>query len=175
MAVPCIEMSEGVFHAIKFSSPTPKEIFIDDEPYMVPFDKPIRIRLNGRPHELAWGGPGFEVIVDGRPYELQFNKPAREIVIGTTPRYVYICGDAPDVKILGRLTQELIDPPENSNENAFNRISNNNINNKMGYQNDDKLMGIKQLPHNKPPPLMNQQGNNAISKSCRRNQNFNLI
>ena len=49
----------------------------------MPFDKTIRIKLNNRAHELAWGGPGYEVIVDGRPYELQFNTPPREIVIGT--------------------------------------------------------------------------------------------
>jgi len=107
LPVPCIEMSSGVFYVIRFSGKS-REIYIDDLPYLVPFDKTIRIKLNGRAHELAWGGPGFEVIIDGRPYELQFNKPSREIIIGTRPHSIYICGDAPDVKICGQLPYELL-------------------------------------------------------------------
>jgi len=86
-------------------------------PYLVAFDKTIRIKLNGRAHELAWGGPGFEVIIDGRPYELQFNKPSREIIIGTRPHFIYICGDAPDVKICGQLPYELLNQQKQESEN----------------------------------------------------------
>ncbi|RNA00727.1 pre-mRNA cleavage complex 2 Pcf11-like isoform X1 [Brachionus plicatilis] len=106
LPVPCIEMDNGQFHIIRFTGP-PKDIFIDNQAYLVPFDKTIRIKLNGRAHELAWGGPGFEVIVDGRPYELQFNKPEREINIGNRSHLVCIYGEAPDVKICGRLPKEL--------------------------------------------------------------------
>ncbi|CAF1000990.1 unnamed protein product [Brachionus calyciflorus] len=106
LPVPCIEMDNGQFHIIRFTGP-PKNIYIDGQPYEVPFDKTVRIKLNGRAHELAWGGPGFEVIIDGRPYELQFNKPEREIIIGTRPHSVCIYGEAPDVKICGRLPKEL--------------------------------------------------------------------
>lgn len=131
LAVPCIEMVNGLFHVIRFSGP-PKDIYIDDQPYKVPFDKTVRIKLNGRAHELAWGGPGFEVIIDGRPYELQFNKPAREIIVGTRPHFIYICGDAPDVKICGRLPKELT------------QEANLNVQVKQ------------QQPAVKPPPLMTQ-------------------
>ena len=55
---------------------------------------------------MAWGGPGFEVIIDGRPVELQFNKPAREIVIGAGTHFIYVGGEAPDVKICGKLPSE---------------------------------------------------------------------
>lgn len=109
LAVPCIEMSDNKFYVIRFSG-QPREIYIDEIPYVVPFDKTIRIKLNGRAHELAWGGPGFEVIIDGRPYELQFNKPPREIIIGTRPHFIYICGEAPDVKICGQLPYEFQQP-----------------------------------------------------------------
>lgn len=139
MAVPCIEMSEGDFHAIKFDSPVAREIYIDDQSYLVPFNRTIRIRLNGRPHELAWGGPGFEVIIDGRPYELQFNKQPREIVIGTQPHFVYIRGPTPDVKILGRLPPELLEP------GAVHKTEEADI--KPQYQSSA------------PQPLMNQIGN----------------
>lgn len=106
LPVPCIEMDNGKFHIIRFTGP-PKEIYIDNQPFLVPFDKTIRIKLNGRAHVLAWGGPGFEVIIDGRPYELQFNKPEREISIGNRSHLVCIYGEAPDVKICGRLPKEL--------------------------------------------------------------------
>jgi len=106
LAVPCIEMDAGQLYIIRFSGP-PRDIYIDDIPYLVPFDKTVRIKLNGRAHEVAWGGPGFEVIVDGRPFELQFNKPKREVIIGTRQYSVFICGDAPDVKICGQLPPEL--------------------------------------------------------------------
>ena len=104
--VPCIEMDHGRLHAIRFEGP-PRPIYIDDVPYEVSMDKVRRIKLNGRAHELAWGGPGFEVIVDGRPYELQFNQPAREVFIGKQSHMLYIQGEPPDVKILGRLPPEL--------------------------------------------------------------------
>lgn len=105
--VPCIEMDHGRLHVIRFDGP-PRPIHIDETAYEVPMDKARRIKLNGRAHEIAWGGPGYEVIVDGRPYEIQFNQPAREIMIGTRPHMVYIEGDAPEVKILGRLPPELL-------------------------------------------------------------------
>jgi len=110
LAVPCIEMDAGRLYVIRFSGP-PRDIYIDDVPYLVPFDKTVRIKLNGRAHEIAWGGPGFEVIVDGRPFELQFNKPKREVIIGTRPHFVFVCGDAPDVKICGQLPPELQHQP----------------------------------------------------------------
>lgn len=109
LAVPCIEMDDNSFYIIRFSGP-PREIYIDEIPYLVPLDKTVRIKLNGRAHELAWGGPGFEVIIDGRPYELQFNKPSREVIIGTKPHFIYICGDTPDVKICGQLPYDLQQP-----------------------------------------------------------------
>lgn len=116
LAVPCIEMDNGQYHVIRFSG-LPREIYIDDQPFKVPFDKTVRIKLNGRAHELAWGGPGFEVIIDGRPYELQFNKPPREVIIGTKPHFIYIGGDAPDVKICGRLPNELLQDYETYQDN----------------------------------------------------------
>jgi hypothetical protein len=113
--VPCIEMDHGQLHVIRFEGP-PRPIYIDDVGYEVPFEKTKRIKLNGRAHELAWGGPGFEVIIDGRAYELQFRQPAREISIGTRPHMVYIDGDAPDVKILGRIPPELLNNPDGYSE-----------------------------------------------------------
>lgn len=109
LAVPCIEMENNSFYIIRFSGP-PRDIYIDDIPYLVPLDKTVRIKLNGRAHELAWGGPGFEVIIDGRPYELQFNQPSREVIVGTKPHFIYICGETPDVKICGQLPYELQQP-----------------------------------------------------------------
>ena len=107
LAVPCIEMDNGQFHIIRFSGP-PKDIYIDEQAFKCSFDKTSRIKLNGRAHELAWGGPGYEIIIDGRPYELQFNKPPREIIIGTRPHLIYIGGEAPDVKIYGRIPNEFL-------------------------------------------------------------------
>ena len=185
LAVPCIEMSGGLFHVIRFSGP-PREIYIDDMPFTVAFDKTIRIKLNGRAHELAWGGPGFEVIIDGRPYELQFNKPPREITIGTRPHSIYICGDAPDVKICGQLPYELLQqsPDENSNVNSnvmegetLPRFSNKQLPSLMNQQ--PKVSSNFELPQpsvqhpsilslNVPPPSLNQlntSGNSNNNKS----------
>lgn len=144
MPVPCIEMPDG-YHAIKFDSPGPKSIFIDDLQFVVPFNRSVRIRLNGRAHELAWGGPGFEVIIDGRPYELQFDKSPREILIGMRTYSVCIKGEPPDVKVLGRLPPELLDYQQQSidaSAAAAREISsqnqsslNNNNNNRFANSN----------------------------------------
>lgn len=146
-------MSDGHYHGIKFDLPVPKDIYIDDQPYKVPFNKTIRIRLNGRPHELGWGGPGFEVIIDGRPYELQFDKPAREIVIGTRPHFVFICGPPPDVKILGRLPPDLLDTGSIAAVQAGS--STNGTVSNVGDNKNDALMLIAKQRENmfsKPPP-----------------------
>jgi hypothetical protein len=109
--VPCIEMHNGRLHAIRFDGP-PRPIHIDDTAYEVAYDRPRRIKLGGRAHELAWGGPGFELIVDGKAHELQFNQPPREILIGTRTHMVHIEGGPPEVKILGRLPPELLNNPD---------------------------------------------------------------
>jgi hypothetical protein len=132
LRIPCIEMDNGELYVIRFSG-APKEIYIDNQPYSVSFDQTLRIKLNGRVHELAWGGPGFEVIIDGRPYELQFNKPPREIIIGTRSHLIYIGGDAPDVKICGKVPYELLE--EASTPQSHNQ----------------------KTSQNRPAPLMSQQ------------------
>jgi len=110
LPVPCIEI-DGAFNVIRFLGP-PREIFIDDVAFVVPFDRSVRVKLKGRPHELAWGGPGFEVIIDGRSYELPFTQsmdvPPREIYIGGQQHTIRIMGDAPDVRICGRLPDEIL-------------------------------------------------------------------
>ncbi len=103
--------------------------------------------LKFRSHELAWGGPGFEVIIDGRPYEIQFNQPPREIIIGTRPHLIYICGDAPDVKICGRVPDELLYP---NNEN-------------MKQEPDYSVSSVPSFnpPRPQPVPLMSQHTSSA--------------
>jgi hypothetical protein len=160
LAVPCIEMDNGHFHVIRFSGP-PKDIFIDDQPFKCSFDKTIRIKLkeSNRAHELAWGGPGYEVIIDGRPIELQFNKPPREVIIGTRPHFIYIGGDAPDVKIYGRIPNEFLQESDNSKS----------VNQALAPPPPPPPTQSQPLA---PPPLMSQQ----IDISKLKNQtNFNLI
>lgn len=146
LAVPCIEMDNGQFYIIRFEGP-PKEIFIDDSPYLVHMDKTLRIKLNSRSHELTWGGPGFEVIIDGRPYEIQFNKPPREIIIGTRPHLIYIGGDAPEVKICGRMPEELLKESESSAADVKRETDEMRFNNTNGNYNNK---------FHKPPPLMSK-------------------
>lgn len=107
LPIPCVEI-DGFFYVIRFSGP-PHSIMIDNVAYEVPFDRVIRIHLSNRAHELAWGGPGFEVIIDGRPYELQFGQSQpREVFIGTRQHYIKVLGDAPDVKICGRVPDHIL-------------------------------------------------------------------
>ncbi len=47
LAVPCIEMDNGELFVIRFSGP-PKDIFIDDNPFLVHMNKALRIKLNNR-------------------------------------------------------------------------------------------------------------------------------
>lgn len=67
----------------RFDGP-PREIIVDDVPYMVPMDRPVRIRIGKRSHMLGFGGPGQEVTIDGKPYELMFDGPPRQVKIGET-------------------------------------------------------------------------------------------
>ena len=177
LAVPCIEMSENEFHVIRFSGP-PREIYIDDIPYVCPFDKQIRIKLNGRAHELAWGGPGFEVIIDGRPYELQFNQPPREIIIGTRPHSIYICGDAPDVKICGRLPYEYQQPMHNDNaeDQKTNEPQQQRILPSLMKFEVPPPVGSTKLPQ--PPQILNQDtkpGPMDLTNLLKQLQNKGLI
>lgn len=50
--------------------------------FMVPMDRPMRVRIGKRAHMLAFGGPGHEVVVDGRAYEVMFGGPPRMLKIG---------------------------------------------------------------------------------------------
>lgn len=51
-------------------------------PFMVPVDRPIRVKIGMRAHMLSFGGPGQEVVIDGKSYEVMFNGPPRRIKIG---------------------------------------------------------------------------------------------
>jgi hypothetical protein len=107
LPIPCVEI-DGQFYVIRFSGQS-RNIMIDDMIYEVPFEGVKRIRLNNRAHELAWGGPGFEVIIDGRPYELQFGQSQpREVFIGARQHYIRVLGDPPDVKICGRVPDDIL-------------------------------------------------------------------
>ena len=107
LPIPCVEI-DGQFFVIRFSG-QPRSIMIDDMIYEVPFEGIKRIHLNNRAHELAWGGPGFEVIIDGRPYELQFGQTQpREVFIGSRQHYIRVLGEPPDVKICGRLPEDIL-------------------------------------------------------------------
>ena len=165
LAVPCIEMDNNKYFVIRFSG-HPRDIYIDDIPYLVPFDRSVRIKLNGRAHELAWGGPGFEVIIDGRPYELQFNKQSREIIIGTRPHFIYICGEAPDVKICGELPYEL-QVPVSSNDQQFegNQRNNNKQQNHLSEKKPRPLMTFEVPPPSVHAPIQANASNKLNSSS----------
>lgn len=107
LPIPCVEI-DGQFYIIKFSGAA-RSIMIDDQMFDVPFEGIKRIKLNGRAHELAWGGPGFEVIIDGRPYELQFGQMTpREIYIGARQHFICLPGGPPDVRICGRVPDDIL-------------------------------------------------------------------
>lgn len=65
----------------RFDGP-PREINIDHMSFMVPMDRPMRVKVGMRAHMLAFGGPGQEVIIDGKPYEVMFSGPPRNVKIG---------------------------------------------------------------------------------------------
>ena len=96
---------EGLEHGIRFDGP-PREILINDKPHLVHMDKPTKIKIGLRPYEIAFGGPGHEVIINSKWYEVKFNGPVREVTIGG--RLIKMClkGAPPDVKILEPLVPE---------------------------------------------------------------------
>ena len=94
---------DGKPHRIRFDGP-PREIIIDDNSYLVPVDKPIKIRLGKRPHILAFGGPAHEVIIDGKWFEVRFDGPPVEVHLGNRSHTVMLKGASPTVKILGELS-----------------------------------------------------------------------
>ena len=71
----------SLFSFHRFDGP-PREINIDSMSFMVPVDRPIRVKIGMRAHMLAFGGPGQEVMIDGKPYEVMFNGPPRQVKIG---------------------------------------------------------------------------------------------
>ncbi|XP_013419945.1 pre-mRNA cleavage complex 2 protein Pcf11 isoform X2 [Lingula anatina] len=103
---------EGKYYGICFDGP-PREIIIDDQPWLVPMDHPRKVRIGKRPHMVAFGGPGFEVLIDGKMYEVHFNGIPREVVIAGRTHTLQLLGAPPEVKILGEVPwQRLGLPPE---------------------------------------------------------------
>ncbi|XP_067944816.1 pre-mRNA cleavage complex 2 protein Pcf11-like [Watersipora subatra] len=101
---------DGKAQGIRFDGP-PREIMIDDMSFMVPMDRPQRIKIGMRAHMLAFGGPGQEVLIDSKPYEVIFNGPPRVVRIGGTEREIRLFGDPPDVKILGEILPDELNGP----------------------------------------------------------------
>lgn len=116
--IPFVVM-DGKPHGIRFDGPD-REIIIDDTSYMVPLDKPIKIRLGKRPHFLAFGGPAHEVIIDGKWFEVRFDGPPVEIHLGNRTHTVMLKGASPTVKILGEL---LVTPEPNRPQFNFGTSS----------------------------------------------------
>lgn len=100
---------DGKPHGIRFDGP-PREIIIDDNSYLVPVDKPIKIRLGKRPHILAFGGPAHEVIIDGKWFEVRFDGPPVEVHLGNRSHTIMLKGASPNVKILGELSVMINEP-----------------------------------------------------------------
>lgn len=100
---------DGKPHGIRFDGP-PREIIVDDTSYLVPVDKPIKIRLGRRPHILAFGGPAHEVIIDGKWFEVRFDGPPVEVHLGNRSHSVMLKGASPNVKILGELPTMFSEP-----------------------------------------------------------------
>ena len=94
----------GVAHGIRFDGMA-RDIVIDGRPWRVPMERPRRVRLGGgtsRPHVLAFGGPGHEVIIDDQWYVVKFGGPevVCRLASGQT-LCVQLPGSPPEVKVLG--------------------------------------------------------------------------
>lgn len=113
------------------------------------------------------------MIIDGRPYELQFDRPPREIIIGTKPHQVYISGDAPDVKIGGRLPPDLIDQNQISRSKFYSDLAHTSGQiNKFENSNQPKKSTTTQLATNILPQTSSQLNVHEIFK---RLIDFNIL
>ena len=92
---------KGRWHGVRFDGP-PRHVIVNDKPYTVPVDTPLKVKVEGRPYLLALGGPGHEVIIEDEWYEVKFGGPPVFAKIGNFKTFkLQLDGGPPEVRILG--------------------------------------------------------------------------